>query len=201
MFFSAAKFEVAPVLSMLDKHQISYSYFEFGVGPINAAKSSVQLKEVVNNKNVIYLGSAGTFSSFDKPYLCKVNNVLWLPTAERMCLAKHMESLYQPLKIVDTHHFDLPIKRVLTSTSVSLVNDICLDSVSERHQLVENMEAYALLMELIDSTKNLDLILGITNGVGPKGSEQWATYFMQIAQMTADYLEDNIMLLKELSST
>ena len=198
MLISAVRFEVDPVLDILKKHQIPHAYHECGVGPLNAARKSLQLREEVRNKNVLYLGSAGTFSNFDKPHLCKVNQVFWLPTGERMGLAKHMEGLHRPISLVDSQLFDLPAKKVLTSTSVSLVNDISLDGLPNREQLIENMEAYSLLEGLTSSIKNLDVILGVTNAVGSEGSKQWSENFKNVAKITADYLESKLDIVEAL---
>ena len=90
LLISAARFEAKPSIEILRKNNIKYDYFEFGIGPIHAAKSAEKLKERAKGKNVIYLGSCGTFSDFREPYLATVDQVHWMPTAERMGLAKYM---------------------------------------------------------------------------------------------------------------
>lgn len=199
LLISAVKFEADPVLSILQKYDIPYSYYELGIGPINAAKNSISIAIKAKGKRVVYLGSAGTFSSFREPYLCQVDQVFWLPTGERMGLAKYMKGLHKPLSIPVTQHFDLPIKKVLTSTSVSLANDIVIEGLPAKQQLLENMEAYVLTEELMGEAKSIDIIFGITNEVGPNGSAEWFANFKGVAQLTADYLESKISKLKELA--
>ncbi|NRA44565.1 MAG: hypothetical protein HRU09_06370 [Oligoflexales bacterium] len=174
---SAVRFEVEPLLKLLQAHKIAHEYFEFGIGPINAAKNAVKLVDEARGRNLIYIGSAGTFSTFQSPYLCKADEVFWLPTAERMGLAKHMDFLHPPISVPQNAHFDLPVAKVLTSTSVSLKSDIVFENLPENELLVENMEAYAVLMDLLGIVKSIDVILGVTNGVGPEGSRQWALNF------------------------
>ena len=199
MIISAVKFEADPVLSLLDNNHISYDFYEFGIGPINAAKSSVKLKESAAGKNTLYLGSAGSFASFSEPYLCRINQVYWLPTGERIGQAKYMEGLHEPLMIKGSGHFELPEKKALTSTSVSLNADIKVEALPQKQQLVENMEAYAIVSELIEVVNSLDIIWGITNEVGPHGSEQWSENFKQVAQLTANFLEPQLGILRKLS--
>ena len=191
LIISAVKFEAEPTLLMLDKNSIKYDYIEVGIGPLNAAKSATALKEKASQKNVLYLGSAGTFGTFSAPYLVRVSKVWWMPTAERMGLAKHMKDLHRPIGVPLTENIDLPIKQVLTSSSISLNNEISVE-LPGQDLLIENMEAYPVTEQLTASAKSVDIIMGITNGVGPQGSEDWARYFKQVSQMTADYLEERL---------
>ena len=191
LIISAVKFEAIPTLEMLEKYNIKHEYMEIGIGPINAAKSSSVLKEKAKGKKVIYLGSAGCFEEFEGPYLVTVNQVYWMPTAERMGLAKFMEDLHKPISIPVTGNFDLIAKTVLTSTSVSLDGSINLD-LPERSELIENMEAYSVAAELGEAAESVDIIFGITNGVGPNGSKDWIKNFKKISIMTSEYLKNKL---------
>ena len=191
LVISAVGFEAKPTLDMLEKNNIEHEYMEIGIGPINAAKSTTALKEKAKGKNVIYLGSAGSFGEFSAPYLVMVNKVYWMPTAERMGIAKYMEDLHKPISIPATGNFDLQAKTVLTSTSVSLDASISLD-LPEQSKLIENMEAYSVAAELNEVAESVDIIFGITNGVGPEGSKEWVKNFKKISAMTAEYLESQL---------
>ena len=191
LIISAVGFEAKPTLDMLEKNNIEHEYMEIGIGPINAAKSTTALKEKAKGKNVIYLGSAGSFGEFSYPYLVTVNKVYWMPTAERMGIAKYMEDLHKPISIPATGNFDLQAKIVLTSTSVSLDASISLD-LPEQSKLIENMEAYSVAAELNEVAESVDIIFGITNGVGPDGSKDWVKNFKKISAMTAEYLESQL---------
>lgn len=191
LVISAVGFEAKPTLDMLEKNNIEHEYMEIGIGPINAAKSTTALKEKAKGKNVIYLGSAGSFGEFSAPYLVMVNKVYWMPTAERMGIAKYMEDLHKPISIPATGNFDLQAKTVLTSTSVSLDASISLD-LPEQSKLIENMEAYSVAAELNEVAESVDIIFGITNGVGPDGSKEWVKNFKKISAMTAEYLESQL---------
>ena len=189
---SAVLYEAKPTLEMLVKNHIQCDYWEIGVGPINAAKSSIALKNEMTGKNILYLGSAGSFGEFKDPYLVSVEKVSWLPTAERMGLAKNMTDLHKPVLIPRTYHFDLPKKHALTSTSVSYNAEVKVELTQKRDELIENMEAYPIVSEFETIAESIDVIMGITNAVGPNGSNEWKKNFKKIAQMTADYLEQKL---------
>lgn len=191
LIISAVAFEAKPTREMLDRHGVRYDYMEIGIGPVYAAKSAARLKETSEGKNVLYLGSAGSFAPFSAPYLVTADKVWWMPTAERMGLAKYMKDLYKSVEIPVTGHFDLPVKQILTSSSVSFNAGIEV-ALPERELLIENMEAYSVAEELMEGAKTVDIIMGITNGIGPDASKDWVRHFKSIAQLTADYLEKKL---------
>lgn len=188
LVISAVKFEAKPTLEMLDSNGVNYEYMEFGVGPINAAKSALKIKNGAKGKNVLYLGSVGTFGVFTDPHLVVIDKVWWMPTAERMGLAKCMEDMNTPVDIPLTGYFDLPVRQILTSSSVSFTADISVN-LPQHDVLVENMEAYSIVGDLIESAQSLDVIMGVSNAVCPEGSTQWAENFELVSNMTAKYLE------------
>ena len=189
LLVSAVAFEATSTLEVLKRCGVEHEYFEVGIGPINAAKSLAQLKEKAKNTDVIYIGSAGTFASFKKPYLVKVDDVYWMPTAERMGLAKNMVDLHRPISFPRSRKLDLPSKTVLTSSSVSLSNEVAVSGLPSRDDLIENMELYSVASELIEEARSVEVIMGITNGVGPDGSKEWLKNFKSISTSTADFLE------------
>ena len=191
VIISAVEFEAKPTLELLRRNNIPHEYFQFGIGPLNATKSLNDLLKISEGQNVLYLGSAGTFGHFDSPHLVTSEEVIWMPTAERMGLAKHMVDLHKPIKIPPIDKFDLPKRTVLTSSSVSFSGAISVDGLPDKELLVENMEMYAVIPEILSSAKRFQNILGITNKVGPEGSVQWFKNFKSIANMTAEYIESN----------
>ena len=192
LLVSAVAFEATPTLETLKRCGIEHEYLEIGIGPINAAKSSAQLKEKAKNSDVIYIGSAGTFSSFKRPYLAKVDDVYWMPTAERMGLAKHMVDLHRPISFPRSQKFDLPRKTVLTSSSVSLSSEVAVSQLPSRGDLIENMELYSVASELVEVARSVEVIMGITNSVGPDGSKEWLKNFKSISTLTANFLEKHL---------
>jgi hypothetical protein len=100
-----------------------------------------------------------------------------------------MENLHPPISISPAN-LQLEVKKVLTSSSVSLKNDIVVE-LADRTQLIENMELYSVISELA-SAKNLNVIFGITNGIGPDGSNEWFKNFKLVSKMTADYIEEHL---------
>ena len=185
---SAVPYEAGPTLEMLRQKGRAAGYAAAGIGPINAAKSAQKLKTEAAGRRVIYLGSAGTFGDFAKPYLVTVREVLWLPAAERIGLAKYMPKLHPPVRVPVTGLSNLPVKTVLTGTSVSSDDRISPDGPGPCSDLIENMEAYCIVQELLQAAAHLDILFGITNKVGPMGSLQWAENHMNVAKITAEYL-------------
>ena len=88
--------------------------------------------------------------------------------------------------------FKLPKKTVLTTSSVSLDASINLDTYSNPDILIENMEAYSIIGEVIEAASSIDVIFGITNAVGPDGSKDWEKNFLEVANMTARFILENI---------
>ncbi len=193
LIVSAVHFEAEPTLEQFRKRGISFEYFEAGVGPIHAARSAGELCKRASGRHVLILGTSGSFTEFTAPYLVQIDKVFWLPTAERMGIAKYLPKIHPPVDLPKTGNFDLPYRQILCSTSISLHPDIGIftDEIDlpPSEFLIENMEAYPLVYELLPVVKSLDVIMGITNEVGPHGSIQWQQNFRLLAKLTAEYLE------------
>lgn len=201
LVISATAEEAAPTLAVLAKHGLTFAAHVCGIGPLAAAKASLSLKTAAQGKRVLYLGSAGCFQAFAEPYLVSVGRVWWLPTGERMGYAKHMPALYPPLDLAPSEWLDLPLCQLLTATSVSLnaafagnLADSDPGLFAGKTPFIENMEAYAILSELLPVASRLEVVMGITNAVGPEGSEQWLKNWKKVAHLTAEYVEARLCL-------
>lgn len=186
---SAVFFEAEASLHVLKKKDPSLEYFELGIGPLHAAKSAAALKEKCRGKDVLYLGSCGSFYAFDKAHLITVDTVYWMPPCLRAGLSGAPEGLYPPYTFPEAS-LPLPKKSVLTSPTVSLTDHFDTDletKLPSKEDLVENMELYACAEALLEA-KSLHTILGVTNQVGPEGRKQWASNFRDIAFLTSEFL-------------
>ncbi len=186
---SAVRFEAEATLELFVRLGIPHEYFSVGIGPLHTARSSVELRERCRGRDVLYLGSCGSFYTFAEPHLVTTQNVYWMPACLRTGIAGFPEHIYPKIVLPPTK-LPLPQKDVLTSASVSLTSDFADDvraKLGSAENLVENMELYACADALRES-QSLSIILGVTNEVGPQGRSQWATHFKAVAQMSADYL-------------
>lgn len=190
LLVSAVRFEAQDILSACENLGREIEYFEVGIGPIHAAKREESLAREAKGKHVIYIGSCGGFYDFTSPHLVSVEKVLWMPPCLRTGLAQEPEGLHKPFEIPsEIKTFDLPQKTLLTSPTVSLKDDI-LESLRlpPASELVENMELYSCVGGILSSAKKFDVVLGVTNQVGPNGRLQWRENFRKVAKMTSDFV-------------
>lgn len=196
---SAVKFEALPSLESLRSLNTHIDFFELGIGPINAAKSAAVLTEKAKNKNVLYLGSCGAFYPFEAPHLITVDKILWMPPCVRTGIAGHLDHLHPPYST--KVNLDLPICSVLTSPSISLTDEISPNLVAilpSRERLVENMELYACFGGL-EYARSVQILLGVTNAIGPQGRIQWQTHFKTVAKLSAEFIDEHQDFFKNLA--
>ncbi len=189
---SAVRFEAEPSLQILRDKGLAFTFFELGIGPLNAARSAVRLGELCRNRTVLFLGSCGSFYPFHAPHLLTVDTVWWLTPCVRAGIAGFPEHVHPPFSLPQTR-LALPVKTVLTAASISLSSDFApavRAKLPDPEHLVENMELYACIEALLEA-KTLDLILGVTNAVGSQSRAQWASHHRRVAQLTAEFLEES----------
>jgi hypothetical protein len=142
-----------------------------------------EIRRQCAGKKVLYIGSAGSCYPFTAPHLVTVERVLWSPTGERYGLAQRPGWLYPPIEVNCSNSLNLPAKTVLTSTGITVSDQM---SEYEGDEYVENMELYACIAPLQESAAELSIILGITNRVGSHGRQDWLKYRTIVAEMTAE---------------
>lgn len=184
---SAVPFESSPTHELLKSYEIPVKSHHLGIGPLNSRDFKPQIANLAGTK-VIYIGTAGSFGNFSKPYLTQVKRAIWSPTGERLSLAKSFDSLFPPVEFTLSNH-DLQQVTCVGSTSVSLCDKSIFSSAS-----VENMELYPIASALQQHCPDLHILFGITNQVGPEGSKQWQQNHQATAQLTADYLKEYLCL-------
>jgi hypothetical protein len=185
---AAAKFEADPLTSVLQEKGHTPETRLTGVGAINAAKKARAIGESVRGRNVIFVGTCGTFGAFGKVTLVRAHDVLWSPTCERMGFSYTVRDSAPPIALPEAPAWarGLPARRVLCSPGISLVGKLP-DGVSA-DTAVENLELYSCIGEIAANAATLVVVLAVTNAVGPDSHAQWRQHFTGAAGLTAEYV-------------
>jgi hypothetical protein len=182
---AAARFEVEPLLLRLQQQGTAHEFFECGIGSLHAARLCERLSPVLQGRDVLLVGTCGTFGSDPHLALVRARLVRWLPTCVRHELAYSVKgvepdiALPPPLALFA----DLPARDVLCGPTISL--SARLPSGLDPSQTVENLEAYSVASTLLPSVKSLTILLAITNLVGPDAHAQWLARRDEAARLTA----------------
>lgn len=185
---AAAKFEVDPLTGTLQQRGHTPESRLTGVGPINAAKKARAIGDSCRGRNVIYVGTCGAFTGYQKVTLIRATEALWLPTCERMGLSYTVKDSAPPISLPEPPAWakGLPAKRVLCSPTVSLVAKLPDGLAADT--LVENLELYSVIGEIAQQAASLVVILAVVNAVGPDAHLQWRQNFALAAGMTAEFI-------------
>lgn len=188
VIISAARFELEPLVNGLQQRGHTPDMLLTGVGAIAAAKKSRVIAEQCRGRDVIFVGTCGSFSSFSKVYLVRAQEVCWSPTCERLKLAYTIKDSMPPLSLPDPPPYliSLPPKKVLCTPGISLVG--ALPEGFSTENTVENLELYSCIAEIATQAQSLAVILAVTNLVGPESHLQWKQNFPIAAGMTAEYV-------------
>ncbi len=192
VIIAAAKFEVDPLVSGLQQRGHTPDTVLAGVGAIAAAKKSRSIADQCRGRNVIFVGTCGSFANFSKVYLVRATDVSWSPTCERLKVSYTVKDSAPPITLPDVPSYfqGLPAKRVLCSPGISLVSALPEGFVSE--STVENLELYSCISEIIQQCQSLSVVLAVTNFVGPESHLQWKQNYGLAAGMTAEYILQKI---------
>ncbi|MEY4632283.1 MAG: hypothetical protein RIQ81_2403 [Pseudomonadota bacterium] len=189
---SAVDFEVRPLCQRLKARGIPHRTAHTGIGSLAAAASALELGRLSTGCHVIFVGTAGTFASFEQPFLCTASRVCWLPSGERTGISYGIpRGKLHALALEPSARIGLPEKTVLCSPSISMTSAFAPDWEKELipGDCVENLELWSCAAALKAGAKRLDVILGITNQIGPNAHEQWVKWHGQAAEMTAAHVE------------
>lgn len=191
---SAAEFEVRPLVATLRRRGIPAATFHVGIGALEAATHAAAVATAARGKHVVFVGTAGTFGEFSRPWLCTASHVAWMPTCERMGLGYgiprgsiHQVTLPGPAKFA----LGLPEATVLCSPSISLDSSFHenVRAKLDPSRCVENLELYSCVRPVLSAASSFEVIIGITNAVGPDAHQQWKTWNEEAAEMTAAWIE------------
>ena len=108
---SAAKFEIEPLLAKMMK-QASIDWVFCGVGVLAAAAAGQRLQSSCRGREVLFIGTAGTFGTFKKVELCHARTLHWSPTCARVGLSYAVDKT-PPLSLNSSACYDdLPAAEV-----------------------------------------------------------------------------------------
>lgn len=183
---SAAEFETKPLRTALTQ-QANVDWLACGVGALAAATAGQRLHIPCRGREVLFIGTCGTFNKFKQVELCRIKTLHWSPTCERVGLSYAVDET-PPLPLNSSGCYDdLPAAEVFCAPNISLTN--ALPAAAQAGMLcVENVEAYACLSLLTKTARSIDVLLAITNAVGKDAHPQWQRYHIQAAELTATYV-------------
>ena len=196
LIVSAAEFEVRPLLAMLGRRGIETSNLEVGIGALEAASRAPGIAAKARGKNVLFVGTAGTFGEFKEPWLCTASRVVWMPACERLGIGYGIpRGTIHQAKLPDSSRFakGLPAMTVLCSPSISLDNrfDESVRARLDPPNCVENLELYSCARAIMATAASFEVLMTITNAVGPGAHEEWKAWHEVAAEMTATWIEGN----------
>ena len=194
LILSAAEFEVRPLLAMLGRRGIDANSLEVGIGALEAASRAPGIATAAKGKNVVFIGTAGTFGAFTKPSLCTAGRVVWMPACERLGLGYGIpRGTVHQVKFPEPARFarELPAMTVLCSPSISLDNrfDESIRAKLDPRDCVENLELYSCARAITATAASFEVVMGITNSVGPGAHEEWKAWHEEAAEMTAALID------------
>ena len=212
LLVSAAAFEIAPLIARLRRNRnfesrgFDFIAAETGVGALAAAATAQGLGVLAQNRHVIFVGTAGIFSGFDDlkgsealaaPTLCTASLVAWLPTCERLGLGYGIpRGTIHQITVPPAQHaaLKLPALRVLCSPSISLEAGFSknLAATFDPVTTLENLELFSCIKPLLAFGKSVDIVLGVTNAIGPDAHEQWKKNHKPAAELAAEHIERNL---------
>jgi hypothetical protein len=189
---AAARFEVEPLKNAIEHLGFSPEVHLVGIGAINAAKNARTVAEACRGKNVVFVGTCGTFGDFSKPQLITGSEVHWLPTGDRMGFSYTVKdsapvfTLKRPLPAVSA----LPQRKIICGPSVSKIAKLPDGYIPAEY--VENLELYSCGQEIGAKAGWFSVVLCITNAVGPDSHIQWKENFANAATETAEFFKTRL---------
>ena len=189
---AAAKFELDPLANALQERGHAPELRLTGIGALNAAKKAKAIGDSCRGRDVIFVGTCGTFGAYAKVHLVRASEVLWIPTCERMGFSYTVKDTAPPIALPEPPLFcrSLPVRRVVCSPGISLVSK--LPDGLPADAMVENLELYACAGEIAASAQSVSVILAVTNSIGADAHSQWRQHFTEAAGMTAEFIASRL---------
>lgn len=189
---AAARFEIEPLKNVIEHLGFAPDVHLVGIGALNAAKNARPVAETCRGKNVVFVGTCGTFGEFQKPQLITGNEVHWLPTGDRLGFSYTVKdsapviALKKPWTVVA----GLPQRKIICGPSVSKI--ATLPESFPPGECVENLELYSCAQEIAAKAASFSVVLCVTNAVGPDSHLQWKENFANAATETAEFLKTRL---------
>jgi hypothetical protein len=194
---AAAKFEVEPLKNVLEQLGFTPEVHVVGIGALNAAKNARPIAESCRGKNVVFVGTCGSFGPFSKPYLVTGKDVHWLPTSDRLGFSYTIKDTAPaiPLKKRGDLVQGIPEKTILCGPSISTIGTLPEQYIAD--SCVENLELYSCAAEISAKAAEFSVVLCVTNTVGPDSHSQWKEHFLGAATETAEFFKNAIFTRKK----
>lgn len=189
---SAVDFEVRPLCARLSERGIPHRTAHTGIGSLAAAASAQEVARLAEGRHAIFVGTAGTFADFDRPFLCTVSRVCWLPSGERAGISYGIpQGQLHGVSLLPSAAIALPARTVICSPSISLTSEFAPHWRNELvpEDCVENLELWPFVTAIKDRARRLDLVLGVTNQTGLQAHDQWVKWHEHAAAMAAAHVE------------
>lgn len=188
VIIAAAELELTPIRKRL----AGCEYLIAGVGCLEAAKQAHRLASVCADKNVIVVGSCGSFAPFKSCQLIYAQKIYFLPIGERLKLSYAISDVNPTIELVKTPSWvkRLQEKAVICSPSISLSSDLA-NQFGSKKDYVENLELYSFVGEIHTVCRSLAVVLAITNELCEQAHSQWQQNHQEAATMVADFLYEN----------
>jgi len=193
---AAAPFEVGSLPSFFAGVP-SVNFFFFGIGSLEAARQSHMLREAARGKDVLFLGTCGSWAALSPVSLLTVDRVVWLPLCERLDLSWSLEGLEAPLFLPNTFE-GLPSYTLLAAPTIAKIREVG-SMARDRYELgeaekwVENLELYTCVKAVLPVAKRVRILLACTNRVGLEGRKEWRENFHQAARAIEAYVRNQVL--------
>ena len=183
---SAVRYEAEPILSAIP----DCDYIECGVGIFASTVSAQKHRSLCAGKDILYVGSCGSFTEFKNIEIIKGKSSRWSPTCERNGLSYPVITM-PDLQLTSIQELtSIPSKQIVCASNVSLV---CSGSELQ----VENIEVYSFFLQIINIVRSANVILAITNQVGENAHKQWEENYQRGAMMIRKTLNPFILPLTD----
>jgi hypothetical protein len=184
---SAAAFETDPLVSSLEKSQVSFTRLITGVGLTQSSINCARLADVVRGRHVFFICTGGFIGTKFSMQLYAAGRVTLAPYDVRQEFSEMVEG-FDPHLEIGGHTLGLKKIDVTASVGVSVHRDL----TSRYDQMVETMELYGVARAWLQQARSFSAFISTTNITGPSAREQWRQNFKAAAQMTAEQLAPKI---------
>lgn len=189
LFVSAAPFEGGGLFLS----ESGIDYLPLGVGVFESTQNNALNRSRFVGKDIVFVGTAGTFADFTEPSLYLAEEVCWKPLCERL------ESSYQ-VPVMSS----IPLKYARVFDACSKASVVCAPNITQvehdysgedsTKQYLENIELYSCALAAKDLCNSFSALLVSTNKVGPRSHEQWKANHKVAANLVERYLKSTLAL-------
>jgi len=180
IFLAAIEDEFAPLKSRIlaseVRHDIHYEFVALGVGVINSLITLEKHVDIIKNKHVIFLGTAGIMGNqFVPGETYQASFFRW--TSIGLALQKGFlpESLYPD---IEAQRFLVGPQNIPVISTPEITTDDKTASAFQRQHgpCLENLEVYGVAYWFKRHNRSLAALLSVTNQVGKESHSHYVTY-------------------------